>query len=83
MRFERIVRLGTLEAIRTMALQGHGVAVLPLYFVEPLLRRRRLARIMPRVELTSDWFRLVFRADDARRPLFDWLADRLRAAPLR
>lgn len=83
MRFERIVRLGTVEAIRAMTLEGHGVAVLPLYFVQPLLRQRRLARIMPGVELVSDWFRLVFRADDPRRPLFAWLAARLREVPLR
>lgn len=83
MRFERVVRLGTLEAIRAMVEAGHGVAVLPLYFVAPLLRRRRLVKIMPKVELASDWFRLVFRADDARRPLYDWLADRLRRVPLR
>lgn len=83
MRFSRVVRLGTIEAIRTMVEEGHGVAVLPLYFVAPLLRAKKLARIMPKVELATDWFRLVFRADDARRPLFEWLAERLRKVPLR
>lgn len=83
MRFEKVIRLGTLDAIRAMVEEGHGVAVLPQYFAAPLLKKKRLVRIMPKVDLASDWFRLVIRADDARRPLFDWLAERLRAVPLR
>jgi DNA-binding transcriptional LysR family regulator len=83
MRFGRVVTLGTIEAIRAMVDDGRGVAVLPLYYAKPLLSKKRLARVMPKVDLASDWFRLVFRADDARRPLFDWLAERLREEPLR
>jgi len=83
MRFGKIVRLGTIEAIRAMVEQGHGVAVLPTYFVAEALQKKRLIRVMPKVELATDWFRLVFRADDARRPLYDWIAEHMKAAPLR
>jgi LysR family glycine cleavage system transcriptional activator len=83
MRFGKVVRLGAIEAIRAMVEQGHGVAVLPTYYVAEALQKKRLTRVTPKVDLPSDWFRLVFRADDARRPLYDWLAARMQGAPLR
>lgn len=83
MRFAKVVRLGAIEAIRAMVEQGHGVAVLPTYYVADSLQKKRLTRVMPKVELPADWFRLVFRSDDARRPLFDWLAARMQGTPLR
>jgi DNA-binding transcriptional LysR family regulator len=82
-RFARVVRMGTIDAIRACVLRGQGVAVLPLYFVARDLAAKRLARILPSIELAHDHFRLIFRRDDARRPLFEALAARIREAPLR
>jgi DNA-binding transcriptional LysR family regulator len=83
LRFARVVRMGTIDAIRACVLRGVGVAVLPRYFVARDLARRRLAVILPKVVLQHDQFRLIFRRDDARRGLFEELAARIRAAPLR
>lgn len=83
MRFGRVVKLGAIEAIRAMVEEGHGVAVLPTYYVDGALQKKRLARVMPKVALATDWFRLVFRADDARRPLYEWIAAHMRGTPLR
>lgn len=83
MRFARVVRLGTLDAIRARVLAGAGVAVLPTYFVAPDLARKRLARVLPRIPVGHDHFRLIFRRDDPRRSVYDQLASALREAPLR
>jgi len=82
LRFARIVRMGTIAAIRACVLRGMGVAVLPRYFVARDLASKRLAPIFPSVELLHDRFRLIFRRDDARRALFEELAARIRTAPL-
>lgn len=81
--FGRIVRLGSIEAIRTRLLEGAGVGVVPSYLVEGDLRAKRLRRVFPAVEPQHDWFRLVFRADDPRRAVYVVLADAMRQAPLR
>jgi DNA-binding transcriptional LysR family regulator len=83
LRFGRVVRLGTIAAIRASVLQRVGVAVLPHYFVRRELATKRLVRLFPSIDLPHDYFRLVFRRDDARRGLFEALAGRLRAEPLR
>ena len=83
LRFARVVRLGTIDAIRASVLRGVGVAVLPRYFVARDLAAGKLARVLPSIELLHDHFRLVFRRDDARRALFEALAARIREAPLR
>ena len=83
LRFADVVRLGAIGPIKHQALRGAGVAVLPLYFVEPELRAGRLLRLFPRVEPLVDFFRLVFRAGDPRVAVFEALAAQLRAAPLR
>jgi DNA-binding transcriptional LysR family regulator len=75
--------MGTIDAIRACVRRGLGVAVLPRYFVQRDLAARRLVRVLPSIELSQDHFRLIFRRDDARRGLFEELAARLRAAPLR
>jgi DNA-binding transcriptional LysR family regulator len=82
-RFARIVRMGTIDAIRACVLRGVGVAVLPRYFVARDLAAKRLVRVLPSIDLARDHFRLIFRRDDARRGLFEELAARLRSAPLR
>ena len=83
MRFGRVHRLGTIAAIASAVQAGHGVAVLPEYYVADDLRRGTLRIVMPKVRPQSDHFRLVFRSDDARRPLFQWLGGELRKLPLR
>ena len=74
--------LGLGEAIRRSTIAGDGVAVLPEYMVERDLDEGRLVRILRRVELLRDHFRLVFRSDDLRRERFSELAAALRERPL-
>ena len=80
--FGRLVRLGSIDAIRRRAVDGAGVAVLPAYLVEGDLARGALTRVMPTVALLHDWFRLVFRADDPKRSVYEKLAARLIVEPL-
>jgi len=80
--FARVVRLGSIEAIKQRAVAGAGVCVLPRYHIETDLAKRRLRRILPRIEPAHDYFRLVFRAADPRRSAFEALADRMRRVPL-
>ena len=80
--FQRIVRLGSIEAIHRRAVDGAGVAVLPCYLVERDLAARRLRRIFPSVEPNHDYFRLVFRADDPKRSVYEKLAARMLEAKL-
>jgi DNA-binding transcriptional LysR family regulator len=72
--FGRIAYLGTGAAIRVGALSGEGVAVLPHYLVAHDLAARRLRRILPRVHPLHDYFRLIFRADDPKRSLYEAIA---------
>ena len=81
--FERIITLGAIEAIRAAVIAGEGVAVLPRYYVRDDIKRRRLRRLLPRAELGSDFFRLIFRADDPRRRLLTMIAEVLQTLPLR
>jgi DNA-binding transcriptional LysR family regulator len=80
--FGRIVRLGGIAAIRERVTEGAGVAVLPEYLVAPDLARGGLRRVFPRAPLLHDYFRLVFRVDDVRRPIFESLAESMLATPL-
>jgi len=82
-RFADAVYLGSIEAIRVRVLAGAGVAVLPEYHVHRDLAAGRLKRVLGGVEPLHDWFRLVFRAGDPRRAVFEAVAASLRAAPLR
>jgi LysR family transcriptional regulator, glycine cleavage system transcriptional activator len=83
LRFARTRMLGTIDAIRSMALLGEGIAVLPEYFVAKDLAARTLVRILPEVTPAGDWFRLLFRIDDPRQSLMQDIATFLRQAPLR
>jgi DNA-binding transcriptional LysR family regulator len=76
------VRLGGIEAIRARVLAGAGVAVLPCYLVKKDLAARSMKRILPKIEPLHDSFRLVFRADDARRSIYESLARAMIEAPL-
>ncbi|HVK82475.1 MAG TPA: LysR family transcriptional regulator [Kofleriaceae bacterium] len=81
--FRKVELLGTIGAIRLRALHGAGVAVLPRYFIEPDLRAGRLVRLLPRVPLQTDSFRLIWRAGHPREAELRALADELRRIPLR
>lgn len=74
--------LGLGEAIRRAVLAERGVAVLPEYMIEGELARGELVRLLRRIELLRDHFRLVFRSDDLRRERFLELAAALREQPL-
>jgi DNA-binding transcriptional LysR family regulator len=81
--FGRTLFMGTIAAIRDLVLLGEGVAVLPKYLVDPDLQANRVRRVFPGVPLLFDHFRLVFRADDPRRALYERLAQVLLQSPLR
>jgi DNA-binding transcriptional LysR family regulator len=83
MRFARLVRYGTIEAIRQRLVAGAGVGVLPTYLVEKDLADGRLRRVFPRVKPAHDYFRLVFRSDDPRRSIYEQIANAMRDVPLR
>ena len=80
--FASVRQFGTIAAIRALILQGEGVGVLPRYFVANELEKGSLVSVMDQVEPLSDYFRLVFRADDPRRGLLDSLATTLAECPL-
>lgn len=81
--FGRLVRFGTIEAIRQRLVAGAGVGVLPKYLVQPDLDGKRLRVVLPKVVPDHDYFRLVIRTDDPRRSVFESLAAALAAAPLK
>jgi DNA-binding transcriptional LysR family regulator len=81
--FAKLTRFGTIEAIRQRLLAGAGVGVVPRYLVQPDLDAKRLRIVLPKVVPLHDYFRLVIRTDDARRAVFEGLAQSLAAAPLR
>lgn len=83
LRFRDISALGTTSAIRHEVLRGEGVAVLPLYLVEKDLATGKLCRAYDKLDLQSDFFRLIFRENDRRKPAYESLAAHLRAVPLR
>lgn len=83
LRFADVIRLGAIGPIKHEVLRGAGVAVLPAYFTAAERAAGKLVVLFPKVKLTSDYFRFVFRAADPRRAAFDALAAELREAPLR
>ena len=82
LRFGRVVTLGTIDAIRSAVVTGEGVAVLPRYFVADEIKRGSMVPLMPRTRLGHDFFRLVFRADDVHRPVYEEIATQLALLPL-
>ncbi len=83
LRFGRFVFFGTIAAMRAAVLNGEGIAVLPRYLVAPDLAARRLSLVLPRIRPLHDYFRLIFRADDPRRSIYETLAQEMAQVPLR
>jgi LysR family transcriptional regulator, glycine cleavage system transcriptional activator len=83
LRFGRVRFIGGIGGMHQLVRAGDGIAVLPLYMVRADLKRGRLRRIRPSVRPLHDYFRLVFRRDDARRSVYERLAVALTARPLR
>ena len=81
--FGAVQHLGAIAAVRARALEGAGVAVLPLYFVREDLERKRLVRLMSKTKLPSDWFRLVWRSGHTREAELRQIASELSELPLR
>jgi DNA-binding transcriptional LysR family regulator len=82
--FARVEYMGGIGNIRRRILDcTDAVAVLPRYFVHRDLAARQLMRLMPRVSLRSDAFRLVWRTGHPRTPEILQLAEELRNCPLR
>lgn len=80
--FARIEHLGTLAAVRLRILQGRGLAVLPAYFVDSDLTRGRLVRLMPKVKLPEDRFRLLWPRGHRKQAALEDLARALAQRPL-
>ncbi len=80
--FGRHLYLGGIGAIRALALDRQGIAVLPLYFVRADLDAGRLVALADPCFLGRDHFRLLWRDDHPRATELDRLADALRAFPL-
>ncbi|MSP25451.1 MAG: LysR family transcriptional regulator [Myxococcales bacterium] len=81
--FAQVEYMGGIGNIRQRVLRGGRVAVLPRYFVADDLRKRRMVRLMPKVEPKSDTFRLVWRTGHPREAELLALAEELRKLPLR
>lgn len=82
-RFEAVERMGVIAAVRQRILRGRGVGVLPEYFVRADLKQGRLVRLMPKVKLKQDVFRLIWPLDHPRAPELRELAAALRRRPLK
>lgn len=80
--FARVEHLGTLAAVRLRVLQGRGLAVLPSYFVAKDLLRGRLVRLLPKVRLPQDCFRLVWPKGHRKQAALECLAQELAQRPL-
>lgn len=66
--FGRREHLGTISAAKFRILEGKGVGVLPLYFVQPELKTRKLRRIFSDTEPLVDMFRLVWKTGHPMTP---------------
>ena len=81
--FGKVRVMGTIEAVYAMVIRGQGCAVLPRYFVAADLEAGNLTTLFPDAEPLHDYFRLVFRADDPRRSLYEALAKAMGEYPLK
>jgi len=81
-RFARHEYMGGIGATLYRVLHGHGVAVLPTYFVQPQLDDGSLVRLMPEAPIREDAFRLVWWKAHPYANRLEELAEELRALPL-
>lgn len=81
--FRQLRQMGTIQAIRAVVLAGEGVAVLPVYLIAPDLEAGLLDVLLADVEPLHDWFRLLFRGQDARVPLFRSIAETMTSQRLK
>jgi len=83
-RFARVEYMGGIASVRHRLLGGDGrVAVLPTFFIKDDLAKRRLVRLLPRVNLATDSLRLIWRSNHPRQAELLALANDLRELPLR
>lgn len=80
--FARHEYMGTIAAVRARVLAGHGVAVLPEYYVRGDLEAKTLVRLVPEVEPRTDVFRLIWRTKDPLESELRSLGEALTARPL-
>lgn len=80
--FKEVRYLGTIATMREWVLRGLGVGVLPHYFVAEDLDKGGLVEVVPGVRATSDWFRLVWRADHPSGDVLGEIGSFLRERPL-
>ena len=82
--FQRVEYVGGIANVRQRLLASPDrVAVLPSFFIKEDVARRRLTRLVPKVQLRSDTLRLVWRSDHPRQSDLLALAHDLREIPLR
>jgi DNA-binding transcriptional LysR family regulator len=82
--FAHVEYMGGIGNIRRRLLDAPArIGVLPRYFVKADLEAGRLVRLLPRVTLRPDAFRLVWRRDHPRSAELLALAEELREHPLR
>ena len=82
LRFRHALIMGTAAAVRALVHAGEGVAVLPHYLVKSDLDNGSLVPLFPEVEMRCDYFRLMYRSDDPKMPLYAELAKVMRSRPL-
>ena len=80
--FERVQHLGTIGAVRALALAGRGVAVLPRYFVREDVAKGRLTQLFKSQQLLTDFFRLIWRAEHPRHAQLEQLGAELQKLPI-
>ena len=76
-------QMGTISAIHACVLAGDGVAVLPKYLIYRDIEDGLLVPIFPEVQLSHDWFRLIYRSDDPRSGLFRAMATTMTESALK
>jgi LysR family glycine cleavage system transcriptional activator len=80
--FSGLRYLGTIAAVKHRVLEGAGVAVLPRYYVAADLKARRMREPLPKADVLSDHFRLIWRTGHPREADLRALAHELRQRPL-
>jgi len=55
--------VGSTNTMTSALIEGLGVGIVPLYLARPALKNGKLRRVLPRVKLAPDHFRVVYRLD--------------------